>query len=160
VLSRAEALGAMDRELLTIGIKNTERLIRLINDLLDVDHLEQGTLAFRFASLDVQELVNMALEGVRPILQERQLRVKTEIGDQLPSVHGDRERLVQVLTNLLDNAAHFSPLKSVIALRAHSRDSGLQIDVVDQGPDIPATDRAHVFERFWRADRGGTDAGA
>jgi signal transduction histidine kinase/DNA-binding response OmpR family regulator len=160
VLSRADALGAMDRELLAIGIKNTERLIRLINDLLDVDHLEQGTLAFRFTSLDVEDLVNAALEGVRPVLEERGVRVRTEIGDKLPPVHGDRERLVQVLGNLLDNAAHFSPGGSVVTLRAHAREDGLQIDVVDQGPGIPDTDRAHVFERFWRADRGGTDAGA
>jgi signal transduction histidine kinase/DNA-binding response OmpR family regulator len=160
VLSRADALGAMDRELLSIGIKNTERLIRLINDLLDVDHLEQGTLAFRSTSLDVQDLVRAALESTRPAFEERRVRVKAEIGEGLPSVHGDRERLAQVLANLLDNAAHFSPAGSVVTLRAHARDAGLQIDVVDQGSGIPEAERPHVFERFWRADRGGTDAGA
>jgi CheY-like chemotaxis protein len=75
-------------------------------------------------------------------------------------VHGDRERLVQVFSNLLDNAAHFAPSGSVVTLRGHVRETGVQIDISDQGPGIAEVEQAHVFERFWRADRGGTDAGA
>jgi signal transduction histidine kinase/CheY-like chemotaxis protein len=160
VVSRAAGLGQTDTDLLQIGIKNTERLIRLINDLLDVDRLEQGTLAFQFASLDVGALVASAVESVRADFEAGGVTLEVDVAADLPSVHGDRERLAQVLLALLDNARKFAPAGSGVRLRALGTPEGVQIDVADQGPGIPATELPHVFERFWRGDRSGPEAGA
>jgi signal transduction histidine kinase/CheY-like chemotaxis protein len=160
VLGHADGLPPTDREMLAISIKNTERLIRLINDLLDVDRLEQGTLAFRLATLEVRDLIAAALEAMQDTFKTRGMRLKSDFADDLASVDGDRERLVQALVVLLDNAARFAPEGSLVRVRALQRESGVQIDVTDNGPGIPVAEQPHVFERFWRADRGGTDAGA
>jgi signal transduction histidine kinase/DNA-binding response OmpR family regulator len=160
VLARAEGLAATDRELVGIGVKNTERLIRLINDLLDVDRLEQGTISFQFATIDVRELVASAVAATAGAFAERNVRVETALGDDLPTVHGDRERLKQVLVNLLDNARKFSPSDATVSVRAEACDGGVEVEVADQGHGIPAAELPHVFERFWQADHSSPEAGA
>lgn len=160
VLARAEGLGATDRALVEIGVKNTERLIRLINDLLDVDRLEQGTLSFQFATIEIPDLVRSAVEATAAGFAERNLRVETEVPNDLPTVHGDRERLKQVVMNLLDNARKYAPIDSTVVVRAETREGGVQVDVCDRGNGIPATEQPHVFERFWQADHTSPEAGA
>ena len=160
VVGRAEALEAVDRQLLEIGIKNAEKLIVLINDLLDVDALENGSIAFQFASLDLRDLLWAAVQAVRATSEERDVGIDIESDERLPTVHGDRERLLQVLISLLRNAVRHAPPGSTVTARARGQDSGLQVDVCDRGVGIPPSDQPHVFERFWRAHRSGTDAGA
>jgi signal transduction histidine kinase/CheY-like chemotaxis protein len=160
VFARAPGLAEGDRDLIAIGVKNTERLIRLINDLLDIDRLEQGTIPFEFTTLEIAELVQGAVTAVTPAFTERGLRVETELADDLPTIHGDRERLKQVVVNLLDNARKYAPASSTVVVRALGFDAGVQVEVCDQGVGIPVTEQPHVFERFWHADRSGPDAGA
>jgi CheY-like chemotaxis protein/anti-sigma regulatory factor (Ser/Thr protein kinase) len=160
VVGRAEALGPTDRQLLEIGIKNAERLIRLVNDLLDIDSLEQGRLAFRFTPVDVGTLVPLAADAVACIAGERGVSVKLDCPPGFPAVHADRGRLLQVLVNLLTNAVTYGRAGSVVTVRVRRRHGGLQVDVADQGPGIPAEEQLRVYERFWRRDRNGADAGA
>jgi signal transduction histidine kinase/DNA-binding response OmpR family regulator len=160
VLARTESLGAADRGLLEIGVGNAERLIRLINDLLDIDALEQGSLAFRFTTLDITDLIKPALDAIQGVLEEKEVRVQVDLAEELPIIHGDRERLVQVLLQLLSNAGKYAPFGSTVTIRTCANDSGVQVDVQDRGPGIPVAEQPHVFERFWRSERGGADAGA
>jgi signal transduction histidine kinase/DNA-binding response OmpR family regulator len=160
VLARATGLAETDRGLVEIGIKNTERLIRLINDLLDIDRLEQGALPFEFTTLDAGELVRGAVGTMAAQFAERGLRVTCDIRGELPTVHGDRDRLRQVVLKLLDNARKYAPPGSTVVVRAAATDAGVQVDVCDRGPGIPPAEQPHVFERFWQADRGGQEAGA
>jgi CheY-like chemotaxis protein len=160
VVGRAEALGPIDRQLLEIGIKNAERLIRLVNDLLDIDSLEQGRLAFRFAPVDVGALIPLAVDAVADVADERGISVELDCPPGFPAVHADRQRLLQVLVNLLSNAVTYGPAGSVVTIRVRGRHDGLQVDVSDEGPGIPAEEQLQVYERFWRRDRNGADAGA
>jgi signal transduction histidine kinase/DNA-binding response OmpR family regulator len=160
VLARTETLETMDRQLLEIGIKNAERLIGLVNDLLDIDSLEQGRLAFNFAPLEFEEVVAAAVDATAGAFENAGVRVEVQIPEPVPTVHGDRTRLEQVLVNLLGNAAKYAPAGSAVTVRVEPRDAGLQIDVTDTGPGIPAAEQPHVFERFWRTDRDSADAGA
>jgi signal transduction histidine kinase/DNA-binding response OmpR family regulator len=160
VLGRAEALEAVDRQLLEIGIKSAEKLISLINDLLDVDALEHGSIAFQFASLDLRDLLCAAVQALRATSEDHDVGVEIDSDEELPTVYGDRERLLQVLISLLRNAVKHAPPGSTVTVRARGNDSGLQVDVCDRGVGIPPSDQPHVFERFWRAHRSGTDAGA
>ena len=160
VVARAQNLGAMDRQLLEIGIKNAERLIQVINDLLDIDSLEQDRMAFSFVTIEPRALFDAAVERTAAILSEREIRVELDVPADLPPVHGDRDRLVQVLANLLGNAAKYSPMGGCVGVRARAGDGGLEIDVCDDGPGIPLEEQPHVFERFWRSERLGADAGA
>jgi signal transduction histidine kinase/CheY-like chemotaxis protein len=159
VLARAAGLADTDRGLVEIGVKNTERLIHLINDLLDVDRLEEGTLPFQFATLDVAELVRGAVSATASGFAGREVTVACELADGLPAVHGDRDRLRQVLLNLLDNARKYAPEGSRVVVRAQPADVGVQVDVCDTGSGIPPLEQPHVFRRFWHADRGGPNAG-
>jgi signal transduction histidine kinase len=160
VVGRGEGLGAMDRQLLEIGINNSERLIRLVNDLLDIDALERERLSVRLTSVDVQALLRPAVDAVSALAGRRGISIEVICPGDLPRVNADRDRLLQVLINLLTNAVTFGPVGSVVTVRARRRRAGLQIDVSDQGPGIPAEQQLQVYERFWRADRNGADAGA
>jgi signal transduction histidine kinase/DNA-binding response OmpR family regulator len=160
VVARAPGLGTADLQLLEIGIKNAERLIQVINDLLDIDSLEQDRMAFRFTTLAPGDLIATALERMAPALADREVHVERDVSDALPVIHGDRDRLVQVVANLLANAAKYTPLGGTMWVRARPREGGIQIDVQDAGPGIPLAEQPHVFERFWRADRTGAEAGA
>ncbi len=160
VLARAGALEAMDRQLLEIGIKNAERLIGLVNDLLDIDSLEQGRLAFSFAPLEIEDVVATAIQTTAGAFENAGVGVEVDMPEPLPTVHGDRTRLAQVLVNLLGNAAKYAPSGSAVTVRVQPRDAGVQLDVSDAGPGIPAAEQPHVFERFWRTDRDSADAGA
>jgi len=160
VVARAQNLAAMDLQLLEIGIKNAERLIQVINDLLDIDSLEQDRMAFCFVTIEPRELLDAAMSKTATTLSEREVRVELDVPAELPTVHGDRDRLVQVLANLIGNAAKYTPAGQIVGLRARACDGGLQIDVRDDGPGIPLAEQPHVFERFWRSDRLGADAGA
>jgi signal transduction histidine kinase/DNA-binding response OmpR family regulator len=160
VVARAQNLPAMDLQLLEIGIKNAERLIQVINDLLDIDSLEQDRMAFQFVTIEPRELLDAAVNKAATTLADREVRVEVDAPAALPTVHGDRDRLVQVLANLVGNAAKYSPMGGRVGLRARACDGGLQIDVRDDGPGIPLDEQPHVFERFWRSERLGADAGA
>ncbi len=160
VVARAENLAAMDVQLLEIGIKNAERLIQVINDLLDIDSLEQDRMAFRFATIEPLELFDAAVSKTAPTIADRDVRVELDVPVELPAVHGDRDRLVQVFANLVGNAAKYTPMGGCVGVRVRACDGGLQVDVRDDGPGIPLAEQPHVFERFWRSERLGADAGA
>jgi DNA-binding response OmpR family regulator len=134
--------------------------VRLTNDMLDIDRLEQGTIAFQFAPLDLGQIIRSAVGSVTDAFRERRLTLEPAIPEELPTVHGDGERLLQVLANLLDNARKYAPEGSTVTVRATVLGDGVQVDVCDQGPGIPPTEQPLVFRRFWQTDRAGADAGA
>jgi PAS domain S-box-containing protein len=140
------------RNLLDIAANNSERLVRLINDILDIEKVESGTLGFRMEPLDLAGVLKEALEvnAVYARYYEVALRpVRTESG---VVVLGDSDRLQQVLANLLSNAAKFSPRGGTVEVEMVREEGRVRISVSDQGPGIPEEFRSRVFERFAQAD--------
>jgi signal transduction histidine kinase len=132
----------------------TERLAMLVSDVLDTSRIEAGTFTYRFADVDLGALVRDSVAGVS--LAQDEVIVVADVHGELPSVRGDRDRLQQVLTNLLDNAVKFSPVGEEVRVNAFQQDSRVLIEVRDRGPGVPAEQQRMIFEKFGRAHTPGS----
>ena len=152
-------------ELLQIAQTNCDRLVRLINDILDIEKIESGRMEFRVELVDVPDLVARAAAANTSFAADYGATIDVDCDPDAGAVFGDPDRLMQVLTNLLSNAAKFTPSGGVITLRAARQGGRMSIAVEDRGPGIPAADRERIFERFVQVDgsdtraRGGTGLG-
>ena len=126
----------------------TERLAALVADVLDTSRIDAGTFTYRFADIDLGALVRDSVAGLS--LTQEEVSVVADIHSELPSVRGDRDRLQQVLTNLLDNAVKFSPAGEEVRVSAFQQDSRVRIEVSDRGPGVPPDQQRLIFEKFGR----------
>jgi signal transduction histidine kinase len=137
----------------------------LINDILDIDKIESGKFTLEPEDIPLDELVRESLI-LNKSFAER-FNVAFEVRGELGAapVHADRKRLMQVLTNLLSNAAKFSPLQSTVEVRMQQASGTVRVEVSDRGPGIPENFRDRMFMRFAQADstvtrqKGGTGLG-
>lgn len=129
----------------------TQQMDRLRQDLLDVAAIEAGRLSFEPAELDVGEVVNDVLAGVAGMAAEKEMEVRGSIPADLPAAWGDRERIHQVLSNLVGNAIKFTPQGAHVLVAAAAEDGVVRVSVADTGPGIPPEHLPHVFDRFWQA---------
>ncbi len=150
VLGKAATLSTIERELLAISLKNTDRLIRLINDILDISQLELGKMDLTFGSVAAASLIEEATAGLRAYAAGRDIAIGCELDPDLPAIAGDRDRLIQVLTNLVSNAVKFSPTGGRVQVRATCAGDELCIAVRDWGIGIRACDHGRLFQRFQR----------
>ena len=150
-------LGEIDpkgRRMLDIAVSDTDRLVRLINDILDLERMESGRLSLEKARVDAAELTHFAVDGVRPLAERNNITVEVEA--DTVQLWADRDRVVQTLTNLLGNAMKFSPAGSTITVSATNRGHDVLFSVRDQGRGIPPEKLHFIFERFQQVDA--TDA--
>ncbi len=153
------------RDMVRIARNNTERLIRLINDILDLEKMESGKLDFHLEPLALDTLLTQAVEAHQGYAEQcgARLELVLEVRDVRAVLDGDR--FLQVLANLLSNALKFSPRGERVTLRLARSDTGVCVSVEDRGPGIPESFRARVFEKFAQADgsdsrsKGGTGLG-
>jgi len=153
------------RTLVDIAAKNSERLARLINDILDVEKIESGQMSFRMVPQELLPLVEQALDGNRAYAA--QFRIELRLVATAPGlrVRADADRLLQVLANLLSNAAKFSPRGGTIEVEVGREGGAARVAVTDHGPGVPAEFSDLVFEKFAQADasstrqKGGTGLG-
>lgn len=137
--------------LIEIAHKNSERLIQLVNDILDIERLETGRMAFSFEPASTAQLVEEAVTANSAYAAARKIRLTVaETVDAMMRV--DRGRILQVMANLLSNAAKFSPDEGTIEVTAQADGGTVRIAVVDHGIGIPAKYREKVFDRFWQVD--------
>lgn len=150
------------RQLLAISHQSTERLIRLINDLLDLEKIASGKIEYRMQSQPLAPLLEQAMRDTQAVTQGLQVRLQREAE---PVVNADADRIVQVCINLLGNAAKFSPPGGSVEVLLQEREGWARVAVVDHGPGVPPEFHARVFERFAQADasdrraKGGTGLG-
>lgn len=150
--------------LVGIARQNSERLIRLINDILDLEKAEAGKLDFALNVRSLRAEVASVAEFNRGYAQSLGVAIELEDGEDA-DVLIDSDRLAQVLTNLLSNAAKFSPPGGVVRIRIDREASGVRVTVSDHGPGIPAEFCARIFQKFAQADasdnraKGGTGLG-
>jgi two-component system OmpR family sensor kinase len=144
--------GVRDRFLATVA-GETERLIRLVNDLLLLSRVDSEALVLHRAPLDLCALIQAAVEQLAPQAEARSVAVRMEAPPDLPPVHADPDRLTQVLLNLLDNALKYSPPGGKVTVTVAPAAGAVRIEVRDRGIGIPAQDLPHVGERFFRSDK-------
>ncbi len=130
-------------------VKESERLTRLINQVLDLAKLESGAAEWHSAEVDLRALLTDAAESTAQLLRERGAQLTLQLPDEVPLLHSDRDRLTQVLLNLLSNAAKFCRQgHGRVTLALHVRPREVQVDVIDNGIGIAPEDQAAIFEKF------------
>ena len=136
----------------------TNRLAILIGDVLHSSQIEAGTFSYSFSDVDLGRLVEDAVATAS--IGQDEVRVKASVSSGLPHIHGDRERLRQVLANLIENAIKYSPSGAEVEVRAQPDNGKVRISVTDRGPGIPRDQQRLIFEKFGRADvPGGSKPG-
>ena len=143
-------------KLVDIACNNTERLLFLINDILDIDKIESGKMDFVMGPVDLMVVLRQSLEANQPYGEQYQIQyvLKKIIGDL--KVYADTGRLMQVLNNLLSNAAKFSPEGAEVEICVLQNDSMIRIEVKDHGAGIPLQFQSRIFEKFSQADASDT----
>jgi signal transduction histidine kinase len=141
-------------ELVAVSKRNADRLVRLVNDILDLSKLEAGKLQLDLRAQDPAALCNDAAAGMDGWAQKAGVRMRLRVAPALPRVRADADRIAQVLANLLSNAIKFSPRGAEVVLSAARDARGVVFRVEDHGPGIPAGFRDKLFTRFAQADRG------
>ncbi|MBV8065991.1 MAG: GAF domain-containing protein [Actinobacteria bacterium] len=131
----------------------TNRLAILIGDVLHTSQIEAGTFSYSFADVDLGRLVEDAVTTAA--IGQDEVRVTAAVSSSLPAIRGDRERLRQVLGNLIENAIKYSPAGGEVQVRAAVENGCVRIAVVDHGPGIPPDQHRLIFEKFGRADIAG-----
>jgi PAS domain S-box-containing protein len=150
------------RRFLSIVKRNSDRLMRLVGDLLVAGQVEAGKLKLERDDVDVAELARETVELVATNAASKRIALNVHADDPI-IVHGDRQRLGQLLSNLVANAVKFTPEEGRVDVGVTRRNGSCQITVRDTGIGIPKADREHLFERFYRAssatERGITGTG-
>jgi len=171
-LLSAGVLGTVDakaQNLLRIALTNTERLIRLINDILDLERMDSGRSVLDVRRCSLPDLIYQATETMNAMAEASSIRITISPAASavLPSVFfdGDSDRILQVLTNLLSNAIKFSPAGSTVTIDVETPPEALIFRISDQGRGIPEDQLEAIFERFKQVEysdsrhRGGTGLG-
>ncbi len=126
---------------------------RLVAALLDIARIESGTFTIRKERVETLALLQQAIDGSELQARSRNITLRAEIAAGVAPVLGDRDRLLQVLSNLLSNALRFCEVGSTVRLRATNVGDRVQVSVKDSGRGIPPQDLPHVFDRFWQGNR-------
>lgn len=129
---------------------NADHLVALINDLLDISRVESYRLELDIQPVHMEDVVRDVADMIRPLCDEKGLRLTVEIEPKVGTVLGDRERLKQAVANLANNACRYTPEGGRVTLALSSSDDGVRVDVSDTGIGISLEDRARIFQRFHR----------
>ncbi len=156
LLLEREALSPKQAETAEVILDNARHLVRLLNDLLDLARSDAGRLAIKPVPTDAALLVEEAVRTMRAQFDSRKQSLSEEIEPGLPPVEADRDRIRQVLVNLLTNANEYCPEGAGIGVKARHAGADVEIEVTDDGPGIPEQQLDHIFERFSRGDAGET----
>lgn len=161
----ADILPEPAMRLLAIASKNSQRLARLIDDILDIEKIEADRMVFHLSRTDVRSLVDQMIENNRVFAECHCVHVRLDPASADGSVNADPDRLAQVITNLLSNAVKFSPPGEDVIVAVTADDNFVRISVRDRGAGVPEEFKPHMFEKFAQADvtasrqKGGTGLG-
>ncbi len=143
------------RKLLTILAEESNRMINVVNSLLDLSKMEAGMMTYDFEMTNVDPLIKRALAEMTPLVEAKQIKLESKVQSPLPAVRIDPERILQVLRNLLGNAVKFTPKGGQVSVIAKPMNGKLEVSVKDSGPGIPAESLISIFEKFSQGNHKG-----
>ena len=155
----------MQQSFLDIVTSNTDRLVALINDLLDISRIESGRVELSVEDIGLKETIETVRSQMRTLGDSRRAHTVVDVPEEPIIVSADRDRIIQVLTNLLSNAYKYSPEDSTVTIRAAVEGDFARVEITDQGIGIPEEDQTQLFTKFFRVDSamsrgvGGTGLG-
>ncbi|MFA5360222.1 MAG: ATP-binding protein [Patescibacteria group bacterium] len=144
-------LSAEQQELLNKGYLSNERVIRLVNDLLNVSRIEEGKFGFNFESTDFKEVLDTSISNIDSLIDKSHQELKIKIPPKLPKIFLDKERVIMVIQNLLSNAIKYTPEYGKIEVVVEVDKKFINVKIKDQGVGIPAEDQPKLFSKFFRA---------
>jgi len=154
LMGRAGEVNPDQRDYLERIKRHADRLSLLVNDLLDISRIEQGSVELDLTDVSLAAVINDVIGAtrVRCMNEGRDIQFVTEMPEDLPPVQADSDRLIQIVNNLISNAYQYTPDGGHVAVRAIVDGAGIQFDVEDTGIGIPAADQERVFDRFFRGE--------
>jgi len=165
VLEVADIATETKREMLDIILRNIDRQTNLVNDLLDLSRIESGRMELKIESVSLESVIADSIESVKQAASVEGIKLDVELPESLSSVKGDREKLTQVVINLLNNAIKFTSRSGEIRIKARELNGQVEVKVSDTGIGIPTEDLDRVFDKFYQVDStltreaGGTGLG-
>jgi two-component system sensor histidine kinase KdpD len=151
LLGESELDAPQRRELLTVINEEADRLNRLVGEAAEMARLDSRVITLERRPVDVSEIVESVLEDLRPALREH--RVEVAVANYLPKVMADRERVRQVLTHLVENAAKYSEVGTAVRISAERQAMFVAISVADHGPGIDSFEQGLSFDKFYRGEK-------
>lgn len=149
----AGELNPEQKELLYKGYQSNERIIGLVNDLLNVSRIEEGKFGYNFTDSDLQDVLNMLVENYEKLIAKNHLKFTINKPDKLPKIYMDKERIGLVMQNLLENSIKYTPPLGHIEINIELPDNKMvKICIKDNGVGIPAKDQQKLFSKFFRAE--------
>jgi len=158
-------LTPLQKEFLEISYESSERLLHIVEELLDVSRIDTGRIKLKLETLEMEELVADIVEAMKPAAEGKDISLYLEVAEPLPLLEGDKARLEQVMNNLLSNAIKYTPKGGEVWIRLAGRDDHIEVAVADTGIGIAAEEIPHLFDKFFRASSaverriGGTGLG-
>ncbi len=147
------------KRILEIGARNIDRLTGMINDLLDFSKIEAGKMRLHLASCNIQTLIDEVAIAFGGAAQAKKVKLIFNPQENFPNVYADAERVIQVITNLVNNALKFTPENGRITVTCEKMDSMVKVAVEDTGAGIPKEDHMRIFERFEQSDNSNLKKG-
>jgi signal transduction histidine kinase len=145
------AIPERQKRLLAILSEESKRLINLVNSLLDLSKMEAGMMTYSLEPGTVAPLIERATTEMIPLIEARKITLKTQVDEKLPVIKIDREKILQVLRNLVGNAVKFTPERGQVRVVARLVNRGVEISVSDTGPGIKKENLTTIFEKFHQA---------
>jgi signal transduction histidine kinase len=150
ITSLGPTLPPKQKRMLEVAKADSDRLYRIIDDLLRISRIESGRVTFQFRPMSPLEIVQSSVEPLSQLFADKQLRLEISVSDDLPPVLADPVSIQSALTNLLSNGLKFTPSGGRVSVKAETHGDGIAFSVVDSGPGIPGEFRSRIFEKFFR----------
>jgi two-component system sensor histidine kinase GlrK len=144
------------RKLLSILAEESNRLINVVNSLLDLSKMEAGMMVYDFEVTQMDPLIKRAIAEIAPLVEAKRIRLESDVDSTLAPVRADPERILQVLRNLLGNAVKFTPNGGLVSIAAKPDNGKLTVSVKDSGPGIASESLTSIFEKFNQGNRRST----
>ncbi|HDQ73282.1 MAG TPA: HAMP domain-containing histidine kinase [Chloroflexi bacterium] len=155
ILEGKKDLDPIQTDMLQRIKENGQRLVDLVNNLLDISCLEEGEIKLSPAPLTAMAVIDRALQAIQPLAKKKHISLTIDVPDTVPNIYGDPKRVDQVLVNLLSNAVKYTPDTGAVTIAAdgYGANDMITISIADNGIGIPADQLPHIFDRFTRTER-------
>jgi two-component system sensor histidine kinase GlrK len=143
------------KELLTLVNQENNRMVGLVNAILDLAKMEAGMMTYQIEQRNIVPLIDQVVKEMKPLVETKKIRLESEVAEKLPIPKIDTERFLQVLRNVIGNALKFTPEGGRVSVSVRPIDQGLQISVADTGPGIAEKNLTTIFEKFQQVNTKG-----